>query len=219
MLTGSQHYWSIDPDIDADDVAFTKLILEALQRTYCLDTDRFFASGKSQGGGIIGSTFACDKDLSKAFAAFAPVSGAFYTDVSPDPCEPPYEFDIPCQPGRNDIPMIEFHGGQDGTANYTGDERKGNCLPDISFWVEHWAMLDELSTDGETEQLADGTPNTSIVRYGTGEKKGLVSHVFEKDIGHDWPSKETNSDNDGEVAEFDATPIILEFFDDHPLCK
>lgn len=180
-----------------------------------MDTARFFASGKSQGGGLIGNVFACDEKLSTTFAAFAPVSGAFYTDT--DPCEPPYEFEIPCEPGRLDVAMIEFHGGQDGTANYTGDERRGQCLPNIPWWVESWAINNGLSTNGETEPLADNTPNTNITRYGTGDQRGLVSHVFDAIIGHDWPSTSVNSDNEGDVAEFDATPIIIDFFDGHSL--
>ena len=185
--------------------------MEALHRTYCLDTDRLFASGKSQGGGLIGNILACDNTLSTTIAAFAPVSGAFYTDAHP--CEAPFEFQIPCSPGRHNVPMIEFHGGKDEIARYEGDQRRGQCLPHIPWWVESWAVNDELSTDAETEQLADDTPNTTITRYGG----GLVSHVFDAVIGHDWPATTENTDNEGDVAEFDATPIIIEFFDAHPL--
>jgi poly(3-hydroxybutyrate) depolymerase len=186
-----------------------------LTDTYCLDTSRFFASGKSQGGGLIGNILACDETMSTTFAAFAPVSGAFYTDA--DPCGPPYTFEIPCQPGRNDVPMLEFHGGRDDVVNYTGANQRGSCLPDIPWWVESWAINDGLSTNGKTEPLADDTPNTNITRYGTGSKRGLVSHIFDAIIGHHWPSTSFNSDNNGAVAEFNATPIIIDFFDSHPL--
>lgn len=109
--------------------------------------------------------------------------------------------------------MIEFHGGKDTTARYEGDQRRGQCLPRIPWWVESWAVNDGLSTDAETEQLADDTPNTTITRYGG----GLVSHVFDAVIAHDWPATTENTDNEGDLAEFDATPIIIEFFDTHPL--
>lgn len=218
MLTAEQRYWSVDPGIDADDVAFTTSILEELKETYCLDQKRFFATGKSQGGGIAGSTLACDENLSTVFAAFAPVSGAFYTDLtdSGETCEAPYEFEIPCNPGRNDVAMLEFHGQVDDTASYYGEERRNQCLPSIRHWVEKWALLDGLSADGVTEPLGD-SDTSFIVRFGTGDSYGLVSHVFDRELGHDWPSKTPNSDNGGDVAPFDATPIILGFFDAHPL--
>ncbi|KAH7320593.1 carbohydrate esterase family 1 protein [Stachybotrys elegans] len=215
--TCAERYWSVDPRITADDVAFTQSILDIVQDTYCLDTNRFYASGKSQGGGVIGSIFACTPALSNAFAAFAPVSGAFYTpNVSP--CESPFMFPIPCNPGRTNIPIIEFHGGQDDVISYNGSARRtGACLPNIPWWVESWAVRDGLGMTGETRQLADDTPNTTITQYGVQQQKGLVTHVFDAVIKHVWPSKSTNSDNNGVVAEFDATPIIIDFFDAHTL--
>lgn len=63
--------------MDSDDVGFTKQILDQLEEQYCVDTDRIYATGKSQGGGMVG-LLAADADLSMRFAAFAPVSGAFY---------------------------------------------------------------------------------------------------------------------------------------------
>ncbi|KAG9253079.1 carbohydrate esterase family 1 protein [Emericellopsis atlantica] len=212
-----KRYWSVDPGIDADDKSFTRDILTAMKETYCIDTDAVHATGKSQGGGIVGSTLACDADLAHTFAAFAPVSGSFYTDV--DVCEPPYEFEIPCDPHRHDVPMLEFHGGQDTTVAYSGASRRGVCLPNIPYWVEQWAVNDGISHEVETTPLAADTPNTYITRYGRGRKKGLVTHVLAENIAHDWPSTRTNSDNEGAVAEFDATPLILHFFDEHPLKK
>lgn len=110
--------------------------------------------------------------------------------------------------------MIEFHGGADTTVAYDGGERKGACLPGIRHWVEEWAIRDGLSTEAETSELSDDAPNTTIFKYGG----GLVSHVYAPDVEHDWPSTQENDDNqDSAPAEYDATPIILTFFDDHPL--
>ncbi|KAK5994242.1 Feruloyl esterase B [Cladobotryum mycophilum] len=44
---------------------------------------------------------------------------------------------------------------------------------------------------------------------------GLVEHIYDSVIGHDWPSTAPNADNqrpDHHVASFNATPIVLEFF-------
>src|SRR6187402_618572 len=71
-------------------------------------------------------------------AAFAPVSGAFYVPgSSADNCSP-QTITIPCKPGRNPLPIIEFHGSNDTTIPYSGGPRRGECLPTIPHWVREW---------------------------------------------------------------------------------
>ncbi|VUC31144.1 unnamed protein product [Clonostachys rosea] len=213
-----QHYWALGlSDFTANDIEFTKSILDAVQYLYCIDKNRIFAAGKSQGAGLVGRLLACDESLSQTFAAFALVSPLLYTEFKP--CLEPYTFPIPCSPGRTDVPILEFHGGNDTTANYRGDyaRRPGECLPSVPWWIESWVKNNGLDTKGNTRQLAANTPTTTITEYGSGDKEGLVTHVFDSKLGHHWPSKSKNSDNNGKVAKFEATPMILDFFDAHPL--
>lgn len=46
-----------------DDTGFTTKILNDLEAQYCIDTDRIFATGKSDGAGFVG-VLACNKTLS-----------------------------------------------------------------------------------------------------------------------------------------------------------
>jgi hypothetical protein len=60
------------------------------------------------------------------------------------------------------------------------------------------------------------------VKYSFGGRfeEGLVGLVYESNIGHDWPSTVPNADNGvigHHVANYNATPIVLEFFQAHPL--
>jgi poly(3-hydroxybutyrate) depolymerase len=60
------------------------------------------------------------------------------------------------------------------------------------------------------------------VKYSFGKrlKTGLVGLFYESNIGHDWPSTVPNADNTvsgHHVANYNATPIILDFFATHPL--
>jgi poly(3-hydroxybutyrate) depolymerase len=213
-----QHYWSLGlRNFTANDIEFTESILNAVQDLYCIDKNRIFAAGKSQGAGLVGRLLACEPTLSQTFAAFALVAPLLYTDVQP--CVEPYQFPIPCSPGRTDVPILEFHGGRDRAAKYRGDyaRRPGECLPSVPWWIKTWARNNGLDTKGNTMQLAADTPTTSITKYGSGDKEGLVTHVFDSKLGHDWPSKSNNSDNNGRPAKFEATPMILDFFDAHPL--
>ena len=77
------------------DLAFTRQLLDHLERTYCIDRARVFATGFSNGAffsNLLGCTMA------QRFAAVAPVSGGRIT--------------VPCTPARG-VPVLIEHGRQD----------------------------------------------------------------------------------------------------------
>ncbi|PBP27799.1 Poly(3-hydroxybutyrate) depolymerase [Diplocarpon rosae] len=204
--------WQGHPDSTANDLQFTLDIIADLKSNYTIDETRLYASGKSVGGGFVG-VLACNETLSNKFAAFAPVSGAFY--IKNDTTCAPATIKVPCNPGRAKIPMIEFHGGEDGTIKYQGAPRNEECVPSILSWVEQWAARDGLEEPQRVESAVSS--NTTLYQYQTtdGEDLGLVSHVFDAVIDHSWPSTLNNSDNlqhgDG-PASFNASTIIVDFF-------
>jgi poly(3-hydroxybutyrate) depolymerase len=182
-----------------------------LQSKLRINSKQIYATGKSQGGGFVG-VLACDSSASKIFAAFAPVSGAFYTTVAASQCNPD-TVAITCSPGRSMIPFIEFHGGADDTILYAGDTRRGVCLPSIPHYITAWAVRNGLSSANSSAPYATDTTEYS---FGNGEVRGY----FDKVIGHDWPSTLKNSDNDraGHApASYNASEIIVEFFKKYTL--
>ena len=137
------------------------------------------------------------------------MSGAFYVDTLPCEAE---TVKIPCGAARR-VPFLEFHGGNDTTINYGGGERKDECLPSIPHFITEWAVRDGVGSTNVSERLAK---DTVMYKFGG----GIVQHVFDKVIGHDWPSTLPNDDNSKPghaVASFNATPIILDFFTRYPL--
>jgi poly(3-hydroxybutyrate) depolymerase len=195
-------------------VAFTLQLLDHLTQTYAVDAARIYASGKSDGGGFAG-ILACDTAASKRFAAFAPVSGAFYTTTLAADCRHPENVTIKCSPAveRLPIPFIEFHGGEDDTIWYDGGKRRGFCLPSIPHYVSGWSARNKLGTTNTTRRVAD---DTVVHSFGG----GLVRGYYSDNVEHDWPSTSPNADNSRSghsVAPYDATPIILDFFKQHKL--
>ncbi|KAF5718668.1 carbohydrate esterase family 1 [Fusarium globosum] len=210
---GIQDTWQGVPGVKTDDIKFTADILDYVESHYTVDKRRIYATGKSDGGGFT-NVLACDADMSLRFAAFAPVSGAFYIDA---PSCNPDTVSVPCNAQRDNIPFIEFHGGNDTTIHYDGGARQKECLPSIPHFIQQWALRDDLGSSNQETHIA---PNTVRYRFGSGSTEGLVEHYFESDIGHDWPSTVPNDDNQRSghhVASYNATPIIVDFFSQHSL--
>lgn len=127
-------------------MTFVSSLLDKLSANYCLDTGRYFATGMSNGGGFSGGVMACNATLSNRFAAFAPHSGALYTNTTEAACTGNVPYTVVtnnivnpvCTPGRRDVPIIEFHGDSDGTIGYFGGGRRSYCLPALSHWTTDW---------------------------------------------------------------------------------
>jgi len=209
---GINDTWEGIPGSKANDIQLVSDIIDQLDDLYCIDKTRIWATGKSDGGGFC-NTLACDPVLSMKIAAFSPVSAAVYVDT--EPCFPS-NISIPCNAGRI-VPMMEFHGGNDTTISDFGGPRKSECLPTITHWIQDWALRDGLAETNVTVPL---TNDTVIFDFGDGDNFGLVRHIMDESIGHDWPSTVPNADNQvaGHVlASFNATPIIIEWFKQHTL--
>jgi poly(3-hydroxybutyrate) depolymerase len=212
LLITFQNEWQGDPSSSGvDDLGFVSDMITHFQERYCIDPTRIYAAGKSNGGGLT-NLLACDPSLSTQIAAFAPVSGAFYIPSSSCPAT---TITIPCNPGRNPIPMLEFHGSKDNVIPYEGGGRRGECLPSIPRWVREWSKREGYGVSNKTTEMFDG----KVQKYeygGEDGELGIVTHYLTDGLGHDWPSKEPNDDNK-KGTYYDATPIIMDFFNKYTI--
>jgi len=233
--------WQVAPEMTAqgtDDVGYVLAILDSLRSALCLDDSRIYSTGMSQGGGMT-NLLACNATTSNLFAAYAPVSGSYYYPYpggAVGTCRPDKD-KLPCAPGREDIPILAFHGGDDQVIAYEGGDRRGACTPDIPYWAEQWAQRNGLDVKSmQTFTVANATSGFqanviedlggSAKRYSYGEGSGssnnpdgLVQLVFDgKNVGHTWPATFVEIDEgDGEAVgsgptRFNATSLILNFF-------
>lgn len=196
---GIDECWQGVPGCEGtDDVEFTSNIVDDISSSYCVDTTRIFASGKSDGGGFLG-LLACNSTMSKTFAAFAPVSGAFYGQNS----------SMNCTPSRTPIPVLEFHGADDTVIPYEGGGRRGSVLPSIPDWLTLWATRDGDDAKNSSSKLYKG--NVQVSTW-----KDMTQGYLIDGLGHAWPSTEPNLDN-SQGTYLNATPIMLEFFANNTL--
>ncbi|WP_176728796.1 extracellular catalytic domain type 1 short-chain-length polyhydroxyalkanoate depolymerase [Thermogemmatispora onikobensis] len=180
-----------------DDVRFTSDLLQTLERHWCLDLRRIFATGLSNGGGLT-ALLACR--LSTQIAAFAPVAGAFYP--LPGGCHP-----------QRSVPLLEIHGTGDFIVPYEG--MPGLGLPPIPQWLEDWARRDGCQ-QGPTVFLTQSDITGEAWSHCTAP--GLVVHYRVAGGGHTWPGSLIPVPYLGKTTHtLSATAVIWQFFVAHPL--
>lgn len=194
----------------ADDLTFVEDLLDHLDQTYCIDSDRVYASGKSNGGGFA-DMLACS-DIGDSFAAFAMAAAALYSDNS-------YK-DKAVDGCPKSRAILEVHGGKDSTVPYTGQSAKqgtGGESPDIPDWLGWWARRDgcKKSDDPVVDNDHDGYNVTS---YSCNGYDDVVQGYYIPDLNHCWPSADGNNSDAGARENgcgfrgLDFTAKVLDWF-------
>jgi poly(3-hydroxybutyrate) depolymerase len=196
--------WQGDPSVQTDDVKFTLELLDNITKTFCIDEDRIYASGISNGGGFVANVLACDATASTKFAAFASASGAYYQNGLKDKCDAK-KVPITCNNDGVKIPLIATAGGKDKTIPYDGGARRKSCLPSVEHFMTAAAQRDGLDAKSSQSKFN----NTDVVQYSYGKDAGLgmVQYYYIPDMGHKWPT----GDKKTHVS---ATKVFMEFFNE-----
>ncbi|PPK71316.1 PHB depolymerase family esterase [Actinokineospora auranticolor] len=183
-----------------DDVQFVADLLDHLQQTLCVQPDRIFAAGKSNGGGFV-ALLACRLPL--RIAAFGIVAGAFYPGTRSD-----------CVEQR--APIVEFHGDDDQVIKYNGDDDNHHeVLPSIADWTQTWATRNLCSSTIVSTPLSSEV--VRITRDLCPQNRDIVHYKIITGA-HTWPGAAPGSSGNGKVtAQIKATDTFWEFFNDHPL--
>jgi polyhydroxybutyrate depolymerase len=163
-----------------DDAAFVSKIIDDVAQNGCVELDRVYATGMSNGG-FMSQNLGCN--LSDRIAAIGPVSGVL--GVAPEDCKP----------GRA-MPVMEFHGTADPlvpydggppNATYFGVLYPGETPPifasvadTVSFWVANDGCD---ATPMQTYSNGDATCET----YSGCQGGALVTLCTIAGGGHTWP--------------------------------
>ena len=186
----------------ADDVAFVADLLDSIESEHCIDLNRVYATGKSNGGGMV-SVLACH--LRDRFSAFAPVAGAYYPQ-STEGCD----YSTP-------TPMLAIHGTGDATMHYEGGHRQGEDYPGVREWIQPWAEAPDCE---KTKERQVGRKGEDVVRTQwtqcTEETPAPVELYSVADGGHVWPGEVVYSGGGYATKGFSATDTIWDFFLNHP---
>lgn len=153
--------WEIRALAPNRDVDFALAMLDRLERDYCIDRARVYATGFSNGG-FFSHVLACTHP--DRFAAVAPVSGGWL----------PWA----CAPARA-VPVLIHHGRQDDVIDVAEARRAWDA----------WRRIDGCDgVDGVRQDEA--TPGTSC-RRALRCRDGAMVEYCEGDFAHRWPAPAT----------------------------
>lgn len=173
------NYSSVSVD---EDLQFVTDLLADLRGEFCADDARIYATGMSSGGGFV-NTIACSGAVGGEFAAFAPASGSFYTDND--------ALHASCAPARSPLPVLEVHGGSDGSVHYDGGEGEGGTEPAISTWLGWWAQRNGCDDAGKKVEDSFGG-DVHHTTWTCGGTEGALQHWKVDDMGKFFHPRSTH---------------------------
>jgi dienelactone hydrolase len=196
--------WQGDPSVKTDDVKFTLELLDNVTKAFCIDEDRIYASGISNGGGFVANVLACDATASAKFAAFASASGAYYQSTTQDKCDAK-QVPIVCNNNGAKVPLIATAGGKDKVIPYDGGARRKSCLPSVEHFMTAAAQRNGLGAASSQSKVN----NSDVVHYSYGKDAGagMVQFYYIPDMGHTWPTGD-------EKTHVSATNVFMDFFNE-----
>ena len=175
---------------NSDDVGFIEKMIDTIINEFDIDSDRVYACGMSNGG-YMSYRLACD--LSDKIAAFGSVTGNFMINT----------LDIDdCNQQNREIPIIHFHGTNDGVVNYYPPSFDGSFT--ISESINYWAEYNNL-TNQNFESL---NSFVDIYTYYNVSSNTKFVHFKITGGGHEW-----FGDNWG----FQTSEELINFFLDYKL--
>lgn len=222
MGTGPVPRW--DTKLGSKDLIFTGEMLDAAEKNLCIDTNRVYVTGLSNGA-FMTSAVACA--YSDRVAAVAPVAGVRNIDG--------------CAPKRA-VPIVTFHGTADGYVSFNGGlGEKGLDLPapdGSGKKLRDIATPSQLAAGGADAipKIMEAWAKRNACGTGTKEQK-IAADVFEVSYacqpgseailyrveggGHTWPgspfSQSIVSIVGPTTMNINADEIMWDFFMKHPL--
>jgi polyhydroxybutyrate depolymerase len=171
------------------DVAFISDLIAHLRQTLCIDSRRIYATGVSNGGGMV-AVLGCA--LSTQLAAIAPVAGN-------------YDVDPPCH-AKRPVSVLEIHGTGDRIAPYANAGRSPgpNVMPPF---VLGWVRRDGCGSRSAERKFAT---RTFLYVWGRCKQDVTVVHVRITGGTHQWPG--AKPPDPGPPSTFCAACVIWSFF-------
>jgi len=203
------------PSPEPDDVAFISTLIDALEVQLCVDHDRVFSTGFSNGA-MMSVRLACS--LSNRIAAIAPVAGAYYPQAALD-----LNAAETCS-GATPVPVIAFHGTADAAVPFGGGEGDiSGVMVTFRLPIDDAAAAEDAvgdwsahngCTSGRQELQVD--TEVRLIRYDACTAGATVELYAVGGGGHTWPGSFDIPPAGYTTHQISATDRIWAFFSGYP---
>jgi polyhydroxybutyrate depolymerase len=185
-------------DNQVDDVGFALTVVENLGNELCIDTNRVYSTGFSNGG-MMSHLLACV--ASDVFAAIGPVAGVIMIP------------DAECNPGRP-MPVLHLHGTADTSVAYGGN----GMVPHISVPGSTQGWVERNDCDPEPT-IVYQQDDVMCERWGgCGSDGAEVVLCSIEGMGHCWPGDpECIGLMETPSVTVQASEVLADFFEAHPM--
>ncbi|MFK7810454.1 MAG: T9SS type A sorting domain-containing protein, partial [Saprospiraceae bacterium] len=193
--------WDVNfpiPPVEVDDLGCIDRFIDTIHANYNINLGRVYSTGMSNGG-YMSYKLACE--LTDRIQAIASVTGSIV----------PAELDN-CTPSRT-IPVMQFHGTNDGVVAYDGSNVAAPIEDVIAYWIDH----NECANTPDTTVIEESPTNdqSSAIRISYTDCDTDREVIFYKitDGGHTWPGAALPIPNNGATnQDVNATIEIWRFF-------
>lgn len=147
------------------DVDFVRHIVNELKGHFAVDTNRIYAVGMSNGGGMAAALACQAPDL---MAGVVGISGAYYNPVNEN-----------CAPGS--VPTFYIHGSEDKLTHYAGGSLHQAPYHGVGHMIHTRSQLNHCAPQPVIEQL----PN-NVTQFGYPGCQDEAVHWRVNGADHDW---------------------------------
>lgn len=189
QATGERRGWDYRSDAPDGDLAFVAALVDTVGAQDCIDGERQFAAGLSNGSALV-FAMACSGEL--PLRGYAGVAAAFYDPSCED--APP-------------APIVYFHGTADAVVPFDGGPTPIEPVEPVPTSMAGWAAHDGCSGEPEVSRL--GTDVDHLVWQGC---DAPLEAYYVEDGGHVWPGAAAYEPLGYTTATIDAGTVMADFF-------
>lgn len=199
-------------DCATDDLAFVRLLLDQLARSYPIDVRRVYAAGFSNGGFFV-NRLACE--LGDRIAAVAAVGATIAESIAAS-CKPSRPVSVLYIHGDRD-PLVPLLGGKVGLRH---GRAHGRCLS-LADAIQFWRRANQIDAPPAVEEFPDRAGDGTHVRsesWSGGRDHTQVVAYLVGGGGHAWPGGPQYLPKfmiGRASGNLDATRVVCGFFFEH----
>jgi polyhydroxybutyrate depolymerase len=182
-MNGRTFWDSYSPTTEGvDEIAFVNKVIDDVEQKLCVDSNRVYATGFSNGALMTGM-LACR--LANRIAAIATLAGNFFDNQGT------------CNPGRP-MAILNEHGSADDVIPYT-TQQQPTQQPGVQDWLQQWAKQDKCAAQPVT--LPQNAAETAMEWMDCAGGVSIVHYRIDGEK-HVWPQELSKEQTDVTIWHF-----------------